>query len=291
MNVDLRIISALDEQFRSELVSARDAYFTALLGFTALVFIGVILELPEAVHAVIRRVFIRFPRTHPIPEVRVEGGDFRSWLSLVGLALLIIGLAGEGFTEALVSDADGKLQTLSEILLRDGIQRASAAYAEAAGANERSRKLEGENLQLQADLLKLRKESEPRRLTGAQRERLQHRLERLPTPIAIISRMLDTESSDFADDFALALTAAHWQNLRVRTRASSEYGISVGTVNGEENATPPVRLLDQALTEIGLEHRVASFRTGDASIPGGFQPHVLYLIIEQHPPIAPPPTR
>jgi hypothetical protein len=139
----------------------------------------------------------------------------------------------------------------------------------------------------EASLIKLRNESQPRRLTGTQKDKLRDLLIGLPTPIAVVSRMLDTESMDFADDFAEVLGTAHWETARIKTLLSRKYGLLIGTTSSELNAAPPVKLLDKALTEIGVPHGVAVFTAGDLSMTPHIEINVLYLLVEGHPP---PPT-
>jgi hypothetical protein len=126
---------------------------------------------------------------------------------------------------------------------------------------------------------------EPRRLTGAQKEELVRQLKGTVSAVVIVSRVLDTESSDFAGDFDTALRAgAHWDTLRIRNRLSSKYGVSLGTVTGTQ-FSPEARLLDNALIAIGIVHDNPVFANGDASTSPAFQPGYLYLVIEQKPPV------
>jgi hypothetical protein len=169
---------------------------------------------------------------------------------------------------------------LTEAKTELGKQETRAADAEA-----HLEKLRGDNLKLQADLLKLRKESEPRRLAGTQRYTLHDLLESMPTPIAVVSRLFDTEGSDFADDFESAFRAAHWTPIRVRDRISTAYGVSIGFVP-EATEPPEINLLSDALTAIGVHHDIVHLVDGDGSMSPHVQRHVLYLLIEQHPPLA-----
>jgi len=121
---------------------------------------------------------------------------------------------------------------------------AQSASLPAGNANERAETLSKSNLLLQAEVLRLKKENEPRRLTGSQKEALRRLLEGRPTPIVIVSRLLDPESSDLADDLASALNEAHWQPQRINDRISRKYGVSVGTVSGTTG--PEIKLLSDA---------------------------------------------
>lgn len=205
------------------------------------------------------------------------------WIAVILLFLTFAAGAGVLVTGNIInSRQEEKLRTFDSDLT-NAKSSLAAQQQRAADAEGRLEALRGDNLKLQSDLLKLRKEGEPRRLTGEQKDRLRRLLETHPTPIAIVSRIVDTESSDFADDFATALHEAHWESSRIRNRISSKYGVSVGTVGA--NSASEVRLLSDALTSIGVPNEVVSFAADDASTSPHFQEHVLYLVIEQHPPL------
>ena len=141
MYVDPNLLMRLDDAFRVELETARDDFFSGLLWSTAIVFLGCLIEGPEVVHAIFRRTSIIWPRTTIFeagavyPTIQREGGGKLSWLSFVGWMVLIVGLCGEGVFEALVSKADGTIQTFKQIALGDGLRQAAAAN-ERASANE-----------------------------------------------------------------------------------------------------------------------------------------------------------
>jgi hypothetical protein len=52
-----------------------------------------------------------------------------------------------------------------------------------------------------------------------------------------------------------------------------------------------VSLLSSALAAIGVPHQLESLKDGDSSMSPNAQPNVLYLIVEQKPPISPEETR
>lgn len=212
--------------------------------------------------------------------------------------LVIIGIAGELLGDGGVFFFSAHLQTLSDVELGQAVADAGGAIARAgvaikeagrakeraANADEHTETLRKENLILQSDLLGLRKEAEARRLTGLQRETLRQLLEGHPSTIAIVSRLVDIESSDFADDFDSAFRAAHWQPSRIINRLSSKYGVSVGMVAG--TSAPEIKVVSDALTAIGVSNSIVAFMDRDInSIAPPFQPNVVYLVIEQHPPL------
>lgn len=211
--------------------------------------------------------------------------------------LVVIGCGGEVLADGGIFMFSRQLQVISEQEVRDAGQRAvdaqnEAWFARKDAANARkdgeqlklgAEKLRNENLILQTDLLKLRKESEPRRLTGEQREKLTKLLTGDPGAIVIVSTLLDRESSDFADDFNMAFKNAHWETLRIVNHASRKYGVSIGTVAGTKILD--TKLVSDALLAIGVSHAEVSFDSNDHTMTPWFESGVLYLVIEGKPPL------
>ena len=167
------------------------------------------------------------------------------------------------------------------------VERASKADERASTNEKEAARITKENLVLQADLLRLRKESESRRLTGSQKNRLRLLLRERPTTIVVATNRLDNKSSDFADDFISVFTEARW-NPVMALWVGSKYGVSIGAVwDDETKNAPEFKLLSAALGEIGVLHDVVSLIEGDRSMAPPVAPHVLYLIIDPHPPIKP----
>jgi hypothetical protein len=159
--------------------------------------------------------------------------------------------------------------------LAGGFQRDIAAASQrAAEANE---KAESEKLAR----VKLERQLSPRRLTGAQKETFTSLLAAHPDAVAIVSTILDGEGSDFADDFDMALKAAHWQTLKIKNHISDKYGVRLGTVAG--TTLPGTRRLQDALTAIGVPYEQATFSPDDHTISPWFQGGVIYLVIERRP--------
>jgi transposase len=164
--------------------------------------------------------------------------------------------------------------------------KAEGFRLEIAKANDSAAKSQERAVELESRLLKLRKETEPRRLSGSQKERLARFLAVHPTPIGIVSRLVDTEASDFADDFEEALKNAHWETLRIKNRISSKYGVSISFVSATApNRAPELRMLDEALTAIGVPHQIVEYAVGEASISPAFQERGLYLVVDEKPPV------
>jgi hypothetical protein len=115
----------IDELTKTDLQHLRDWYFLWLLISSGVVALGVILEGPEVVH----EISAMFRRTS-LAETKKP--RWITWLGLAGWFFVVLGVAGEGIAEALVSKADGLVQTFNDILLTDA-QRDIARTEEHAG--------------------------------------------------------------------------------------------------------------------------------------------------------------
>jgi hypothetical protein len=134
MSVPPDIIEALDSLVRQNLQGIRDTYFAWLLWSSGIVATGIILEGPELFNEV-RDLLLGIRRALP------------SWItvvSLIGWAVVLLGVIGEGISESLVSMADGSLQTFNAILF--SAQAATVKHVGAIAARARIDSEESENL-------------------------------------------------------------------------------------------------------------------------------------------------
>jgi hypothetical protein len=138
--VSPELLNRVDELVRADLQDLRDSYFQWLLIATGAVFIGVIMEGPEVV-----RDLLEGFRTSRNSDVTITNSHHPMWvllLSSIGWVLISGGVIGEGIFEALVSKADGVVQTFNNILLADTQRQTSEANvrmgsAELAAASSR----------------------------------------------------------------------------------------------------------------------------------------------------------
>jgi hypothetical protein len=124
-------IEALDNIVKADLLSWRDMWFVCLLWSTGTVAVGLALEFPELWGEIEhiwldrqdRRRFFALT-SHEIPP---------RWkvLAFVGWILIVAGVAGEGIFEAMVSRADGQVQTFNDILLEAARKEAGSAKTSA----------------------------------------------------------------------------------------------------------------------------------------------------------------
>jgi hypothetical protein len=88
----------------ADLTATRDLYFSYLLWSSGAVAIGVALEGPEVIHEA-RKVLC---------HVKAETPAWITLVALIGWTLVVLGVLGEGISEALVSRADGNIQAFND---------------------------------------------------------------------------------------------------------------------------------------------------------------------------------
>ena len=203
------------------------------------------------------------------------------WATVVLAALTFVALAGAVITGNVLNERQAKqLEQFTLDLERQksetakALQSSSEAAARAAEANEKAEREKTARLELERAV-------SPRRLTGDQKAKLTRLLEGVKAGVAIVSPIADGEASDFADDFDSAIKDASWETIRIKNRITERFGISVVTATG--TSLPSIKLLDDALTAIGVPHSAATVKDGDASISPAFQAGYLYLVIEHKP--------
>lgn len=119
-----RIIQAVDLAIREDFETLRNSYFHFLLWMTGLVALGLLMEAPEIWHDVVS--FFKRSNEDAPPRAKLAAA--------VGWLLIIVGVAGEGVAEALVSNADGLLQTFNNIMLSEASTDAGSARVSALAA-------------------------------------------------------------------------------------------------------------------------------------------------------------
>lgn len=211
--------------------------------------------------------------------------DLWNFVMLWSLAFAAVAAIAVGISTRLVVVRTGQLAKSQELLSaakdRQLKEDLGQKDADIAGLNRDAEALKHENLILAGRLLKLQKQSEARRLTGEQKNELAKLLRGIKGGVAIVSPVVDGEASDFADDFDSAIHNAHWETLRIKNRITDKFGVSVVTTEGTELSS--IKLLDDALTVIGVPHSVSTVKDGDASTSPPFQHGYLYLVVEHKP--------
>ncbi len=250
-------------------------------------------------------------------QVQQLGQSVDFWGSAVNVLLALTAIVGVLYFGATIrqSTLAKRLRETQELLLQEKdrqlaidlkskdveIEKAKGEAANAkdsAGkANERAAANEKEAARLNKVAederfarLKLAKTIAPRRLTGTQKETLTKLLSARPWGIVIVSVILDSESSDFADDFDAAISGAKWSTRRSPNHITERYGVELGTAAGQI----PVELnagfhaatndIGHALDAIGIKYERVTFEGKELrTVSPYFEPGVLYLVINHKP--------
>ncbi|MGA8272646.1 MAG: hypothetical protein WB919_13890 [Candidatus Sulfotelmatobacter sp.] len=143
----LRVPQVTDLAARDTLQNLRDGHFVALLVFTGLVGLGVLIEGPELFHDIkelitrksrdyrnllVPSLYRKEPRPHPLLKI----------VATIGWLLIVVGVTGEGFEEAMIFQEDRAIQTFNDTFLASLNDKANGALLE-------QEKLKAANLELQ----------------------------------------------------------------------------------------------------------------------------------------------
>jgi hypothetical protein len=164
----------------------------------------------------------------------------------------------------------------------EGLQKDTAEAN--ARALEAGQKAELERL----ERVKLEIKIAPRRLSGIERDAFIKSLVGVPKPatIAVVSRLLDSEGNDLADDLSVSLDAAGWHSERYRNWTMLLKGVFVAVFEGTtvEWNNPSISGLERALAVAGITHAQLTVEVDKSNTMNPqFQPNVLYLLIGSKP--------
>jgi hypothetical protein len=126
MTLPPEVIHTIDDLMRGDLQYLRDKYFDWLLYSTYLVIVGVFLEGPEVVHDAIE-LFCKSDRVKKTPK-------WIKFVALVGWLFVVLGVAGEAYFDAKVSDGDTQIQAFNTSLLIEAQRESADAESRAANA-------------------------------------------------------------------------------------------------------------------------------------------------------------
>jgi len=204
----------------------------------------------------------------------------RASLAIVGVAGVIVGLA----TFFVV-----KLQREEIAASKDEFERykisakaeSDNVTADAAKANERAATLEKQAAELKAANLALEAKVAPRRLSGDQKSKILSALSgAVPLPIAVVSRLMDAEGRDFAEDLASLFESLHWPVSRDGSWTQSDKGVFIAMVDPNPIQLSLISPLSAALKSASIEHEIIPIQPNNIGRIGEhFQPNVLYLLV------------
>jgi hypothetical protein len=231
---------------RANLESSIKLYSHLLFFFTAIVIVGIICEEADRFIPIRYKLDIQARRA----AVRYRVGQWLPRLKRSGLAILVLGIAGEGVFEYLGSNAsdalvdlDNKVITQTGKLTAQINERAGKNEREAAGLRRDAEKLKGENLVLRAEILRLRERMANRHLSASQRFQITAAL--LPFAgqrASFLTRWDDPEAVGFSRELFAALSRdAHWDVK------------DIGGLGGREN--PEERGIEVDVSKLGTPAR------------------------------------
>jgi hypothetical protein len=166
--------------------------------------------------------------------------------------------------------------------LEKDAESSRAAIADAnARAAEANRLAESERLAR----LELEARVAPRRIRGEQRQEMIAVLSAArPSGIAVVSRLLDSEGQDFAEDIAAVFKASKWQEMSFSNWTRSDKGVFIATVEGTAPEPTDLSLVVAALDAAKITHTTIVISGEDINrMSPHFQPLVLYLLIGAKP--------
>jgi len=198
------------------------------------------------------------------------------WLIVFGI-FIAVSVVGESIVGFLYWRRGGELaviQTAEKLELTNSI---AAANARASDANK---KAETERL----ERVKLEAKVSPRRLSGEQVRKMSAVLSKaIPAPLAIVSRLMDAEGKDFADDIAAALKASGWESRKYVNWTQFTKGVFIATVE-KTPLGPQAAPLFAALKAANIEYKIITIDARDLeTMSPHFQPKVLYLLVGAKP--------
>jgi hypothetical protein len=157
-------------------------------------------------------------------------------------------------------------------------ENAGNALVRAAALEKQAAELKAANLALEAKVA-------PRRLSGDQKSKISTALSgAIPLPVAVVSRLLDFEGKDFAEDLASALEKSQWTVTRNGSWTQSEKGVFIALVEPKPEQLALASTLSAALDDANIVHKIIPIKTENlGSISPHFQPNVLYLLIRAKP--------
>jgi len=222
---------------------------------------------------------------------------------------------GEGWFEAQVSKYDSALSNMTDTVIAEAQRESAHAEATAKGfdaqiadsnakaksAEATAKKFEATIAEAQRDAaeskkeaeserlarVQLQKELEPRRLTGAQLDKLTRLLHAMgQAPIGIATPAFDSEGTDFGNDIFAAFNAAGWKTVGF-SNLRHGYGLEIGTQGNPDippHLMPMLSQIRDAFAAIGIACKITALSADDHSVSAiGFEKNVLYLLVGQKP--------
>jgi len=129
------LVEKIDDMMKADLLGWHSLWFGWLLTASELVVVGLALEGGELwyeMRSIAQSKFRFFRYRTVILERRVE---WAKGIAFVGWVLIVVGVAGEMFTEVMISDADRNIEGFNAIVLAEAQRESAFALERAANAN------------------------------------------------------------------------------------------------------------------------------------------------------------
>lgn len=207
-------------------------------------------------------------------DAAVWWSDFANSALLLSLAIGVIASFVIVQTGNIKEESWGQERARSAERMAGLETEAAIARNDAAQANEAAEREHLERVRLEAKLA-------PRRLSGEQSSKLAAvLLHDSPLPIAIVSRLLDVESNDFANDLGKAFSDAKWNVVRVGNWTQSFRGVAIAAAADTPVTSDVETLLSAALDAANIPHVTKKLEGADLhTMDPWVQPNVLYLLV------------
>ncbi|HWY23223.1 MAG TPA: hypothetical protein VNX26_18495 [Candidatus Acidoferrum sp.] len=229
------LVNKIDDMMKADLLEWHRLWFGWLLTATALVVVGLTLEGGELwyeMRSISRSKFRFFRYRTVILERRVEWARI---IAFIGWGLIVAGVAGEMFTEVMISDADRNIEAFDAIVLAENQREAAFAIEGAAQAQK-------ENSELKITLIKLRRSSGWRYLSPQEQAELVKALRKYSKNRVVIEfKEGEEERKQFGGNFTTVFDKLHW-NVSTWTPSGGLFsaGITIGVV--DPSKPPPAAL-------------------------------------------------
>jgi hypothetical protein len=146
------LVAKLNQCATTDFAGPRDHWFNWLAGFTTMVAVGLLFELPELVYELKGIVGDRIPRFGHWVITSQHRIDAAKAIAFIGWFLIVAGVAGERVAEVRVKDFDVRIQECSDAKVQAATIEAGDAVISAKTAHDEADVVKNETDALNADL-------------------------------------------------------------------------------------------------------------------------------------------
>lgn len=220
-----------------------------------------------------------------LDKTRMLWGFEITQIDRIGFYAMIAGAVLSGFGVAISLASSFVLYWVQQTSQLDADAKIAAANARGEEAKQLAASAQRETETLRAENLVLRAKIAPRRLTGEASRQLAEAVKDLAElPVVIVSRIMDYEGKDFADDINSALLRANLRTQRVENWTGNLKGVFFAAVKGTKVPEDLLNHFRRALQAAQIEFEVIELPDSmlQTAVPH-FQQGVLYLLVGAKP--------